>query len=108
VRVGVGVEGDEAVVRVADDGPGIPPELRARIFDRFVRGGGDTYGGARRGGSGLGLAIVKAVAESHHGTVVLAAEDPNRAGTCFIARMPLVRTPAAPAPVQTAGPGLYG
>ena len=55
------------MVEVADDGPGIAPELRDQIFDRFVRGEGpaDT---ARRPGSGLGLAIVSAVAASHGGT----------------------------------------
>ena len=48
---------------VEDDGPGIPPELQRKVFERFVRGGGD---GGR--GSGLGLAIVRAVAESHGAT----------------------------------------
>ena len=62
-----------AVLVVADEGPGIPPELRQRVFERFVRGGRD---GGR--GSGLGLAIVRAVAESHGGTVAL---QPNASGT---------------------------
>ena len=98
VEVGAEVAGGDAVLRVADDGPGIPDEMRPRIFDRFVRGGGDTNGGLRRGGSGLGLAIVKAVAESHSGTVELAATGDGR-GTCFVVRIPLVPTvaPAAPA-----------
>jgi two-component system OmpR family sensor kinase len=91
VKVSVAADEGQAVLRVADDGPGIPEELRARIFDRFVRGAGDTYGGARRGGSGLGLAIVKAVAESHHGSVELAAEG-DTPGTCFVVRLPLVQT----------------
>jgi two-component system OmpR family sensor kinase len=52
------------VLSVTDDGPGIPPELAPRLFERFVRGKGD------RGGSfGLGLAIVAAVASAHGGTV---------------------------------------
>ena len=51
---------------VADNGPGVPPELAPTLFERFVRGAGD------RGGSfGLGLAIVHAVAGSHGGTVTL-------------------------------------
>jgi two-component system, OmpR family, sensor kinase len=95
VRVSVEADGDQGVIRVADDGPGIPDELRARIFDRFVRGGGDAYGGARRGGSGLGLAIVKAVAESHHGTVELAAAG-DQPGTCFVVRLPLVKSASGP------------
>jgi two-component system, OmpR family, sensor kinase len=47
----------QAVVDVVDDGPGIAPEWRARVFDRFVRGPG-----APPGGSGLGLAIAQAAA----------------------------------------------
>jgi two-component system OmpR family sensor kinase len=104
VEVSVGVDSGSAVVKVADNGPGIPEELRPRIFDRFVRGGGDTHGSARRGGSGLGLAIVKAVTESHHGTVELLAEG-DRPGTCFVVRIPLVPSapePAPPAPRESA------
>ncbi|MGB2710072.1 MAG: HAMP domain-containing sensor histidine kinase, partial [Conexibacter sp.] len=47
-------DGDDVVLSVEDDGPGIPAPLRARLFDRFVRGRGDAGGG-----SGLGLAIVR-------------------------------------------------
>jgi signal transduction histidine kinase len=90
IDVTVSVKDGEAVLEVADDGPGIPPELRARIFERFVRGAGD----ARRGGSGLGLAIVQAVAQSHLGTVELAGEDGRLLGTRFVVRLPLV--PGAP------------
>ena len=61
-------DGDRAIVEVADNGPGIPDELREQAFDRFVRGTGpaDTAAG---GGTGLGLAIVRAVAHSHGGDV---------------------------------------
>ena len=51
------------MLAVEDDGPGIPPELQDKVFERFFRAHGD-----RSGSSGLGLAIVRAVAESHHGT----------------------------------------
>ena len=54
----------EVVLSVEDDGPGIPPELRDKVFERFFRGAGD-----RSGSSGLGLSIVRAVAGSHSGTV---------------------------------------
>ncbi|MGZ4183952.1 MAG: HAMP domain-containing sensor histidine kinase [Solirubrobacteraceae bacterium] len=47
---------------VSDDGPGVPPEERERIFQGFVRLNGS-------GGTGLGLAIARAIAEQHHGTV---------------------------------------
>jgi signal transduction histidine kinase len=75
---------DNGVVRleVSDDGPGIAPELRDRVFERFVRGAGD------RGGSfGLGLSIVRAVAENHGGQVEL-AEPANGHGTRFVVTLP--------------------
>jgi len=84
----------EAVVEVADDGPGIPAAMRDQIFDRFVRGDGpaDTAGG---GGTGLGLAIVSAVAASHGGTVE--ARDSNFGGALFRAHIPLASS-EEPAP----------
>jgi signal transduction histidine kinase len=75
-------EGDEAVLEVVDDGPGIPEELRDKIFERFVRGGGEVSGS-----SGLGLAIVRAVAQSHGGEVTEGtAEDGH--GARFVVRIP--------------------
>src|SRR5687767_21422 len=62
VEVSVKRSGHDAVIEVSDDGPGIPPYLRERVFDRFVRGEGDRSSAS---GSGLGLAIVRAVADSH-------------------------------------------
>jgi two-component system, OmpR family, sensor kinase len=79
--------GGEATVEVADDGPGIPPQLRDQVFDRFVRGEGpaDTAVGS---GSGLGLAIVSAVAASHGGSVEV-AEAASGGGALFRVRLPL-------------------
>ena len=70
-RVDVSVERSaaapaQAVIRVMDDGPGIAPEERERVFDRFYR-----RPGTRSPGSGLGLAIVKAIAEAHGAAVEL-------------------------------------
>jgi signal transduction histidine kinase len=79
--------GNQAVLIVADSGPGIPPELQERVFERFVRGGRD---GGR--GSGLGLAIVRAVAESHGGTVEMQPPE-TETGTRFVIRIPAVRVP---------------
>jgi signal transduction histidine kinase len=75
---------DGALFEVEDDGPGIPAELRHRLFERFVRGHGDTGGG-----SGLGLAIVRAVAETHGGSVVVGERDGG--GTRFAVRLPPAR-----------------
>ena len=79
-------DGDEAVLEVADDGPGIPPGMEDQLFSRFVRGGGpaDT---AADGGTGLGLAIVQAVATSHEGSVE--AGTAPHGGARFEVRLPL-------------------
>ncbi len=86
----------QAILTVQDDGPGIPPELGPRVFERFVRGGRD---GGR--GSGLGLAIVRAVAQSHGGTVTLDRPS-SGTGTVFEIRLPAAgaQAEAAPAPVD--------
>jgi signal transduction histidine kinase len=56
--------GDRARLTVADEGPGMPPDLAAHAFERFWRAPG-----AEGDGAGLGLAIVRAIAERHGGTV---------------------------------------
>jgi signal transduction histidine kinase len=72
----------QIVFSVEDDGPGIPPELHDKVFERFFRGAGD-----RSGSSGLGLSIVRSVAESHQGSVTL--EDPlDGRGARFVVRFP--------------------
>ena len=83
VTVSVRREGGSAVLEVADRGPGVPAELRGRLFERFARGGGDR---APSGGSGLGLAIVKAVADAHGGRVHLA--EPDGGGARFVVTLP--------------------
>lgn len=68
VTAGLAIDGAYAVITVTDDGPGIAPELQARVFERFVRA--DTSRVRKAGQStGLGLAIVAAVVQAHHGTV---------------------------------------
>ena len=94
IRATVACENGDAVLTVQDDGPGVSPELREHIFERFVRGTGD-----RGSSSGLGLSIVRAVAEAHGGSVVL--EDTRR-GARFVVRLPAARVEEPerePAPV---------
>jgi two-component system OmpR family sensor kinase len=66
--VDVSVVAESGFVRVAveDSGPGIPPEERERVFDRFYR-----VPGSDAAGSGLGLAIIKSIAERHGATLAL-------------------------------------
>jgi two-component system, OmpR family, sensor kinase len=86
VNARVSAADGQVVLTVQDDGPGVPNELRERIFERFVRGAGD-----RGSSSGLGLSIVRAVAQSHGGTVEL--ED-ARPGARFVVRLPRAEVPA--------------
>jgi two-component system, OmpR family, sensor kinase len=73
VRISAWRDGREVGVTVADDGPGIPAESLARVFDRFYR-----VDPARRrdaGGSGLGLAICREVARAHGGRITVDSEE---------------------------------
>gem|GEM_PF-899792 len=65
IDVRVGREGDQAVLRVTDYGPGIPPERQARIFEAFRPGAAAEY--RRAGGLGLGLYISRGIVEAHGG-----------------------------------------
>lgn len=71
-RVTVSLEraGEEAVLKVHDDGPGVPEEVRPGVFERFTRADRRRADGTG-GGAGLGLSIVAAVVEAHDGTVTL-------------------------------------
>jgi two-component system OmpR family sensor kinase len=84
VTVSVRRDGDAAVIEVADRGPGVPPEMRQRVFERFARAAGDATGAAR--GSGLGLSIVRAVADAQGGRVDL--RNAEGGGARFVVRLP--------------------
>ena len=80
LRVGVDQIGDQLQWTVSDNGPGIPPELRGRLFELFSTG--------KKGGTGLGLAIVKKIVDDHHGTI---ACESGSGGTTFVIRLPMQR-----------------
>ena len=82
VKVEIGSGGDHGFVRITDRGPGLPPGLGDRIFERFVRGpdAGPT-------GTGLGLAFVAEVAAAHGGSV--AAESRDGGGARFTLTVPI-------------------
>lgn len=85
VAVSVTIEDGDAVVRVDDDGPGVPAADRERVFDRFTRLDEGRTRGA--GGAGLGLALVRAVAVAHGGVVRVL--DSPLGGARFEARLPM-------------------
>jgi signal transduction histidine kinase len=95
ITVSVRREGASAVLEVADRGPGVPPEMRERVFERFARAGGD-HGSGRRG-SGLGLAIVRAVTDAHGGDVEL--RDAEGGGARFVVTLPATGA-RAPEPAE--------
>jgi signal transduction histidine kinase/putative methionine-R-sulfoxide reductase with GAF domain len=80
LRLQVDKVGEQLQWTVSDTGPGIPPELRGRLFELFATG--------KKGGTGLGLAIVKKVVDDHHGTI---AVESGSTGTTFVIKLPLAR-----------------
>lgn len=91
VTTSVSVRDQWIDISVADDGPGIPAELRGRVFDRFVRGDsarapiGKSQG--KSCSTGLGLSVTKSLVEAAGGTVELDSSTP---GARFLVRLPLV------------------
>ncbi|WP_431836217.1 sensor histidine kinase [Cellulomonas sp. Y8] len=102
VVVAVARDGDRAVLRVRDDGPGIAEPLRSRLFERFARG--DASRNRAAGSTGLGLAIVHAVVTAHGGTIDV---DGTPGATTFTVRLPLATAqdalPAGAAGAPAAG-----
>ncbi|MBR7837294.1 HAMP domain-containing histidine kinase [Actinospica durhamensis] len=90
VVISVAVDDGQAVVTVSDDGPGIAPADRERVFDRFTRLQDDRA--RATGGSGLGLAIAREIADRHHGS--LRVLEPVGGGATLAARLPVARQQA--------------
>ncbi|HYA66800.1 MAG TPA: ATP-binding protein [Burkholderiaceae bacterium] len=100
IRVRTGVEKDSAFAQVEDAGPGIAPEQRDRVFERFYR----VPNSPSAEGCGIGLAIVRAVVEMHHAQVELGRSDLGglRVTARFAAAAPL--SPAAATSLDDAQP----
>ncbi|HEX6385960.1 MAG TPA: ATP-binding protein [Anaerolineae bacterium] len=88
VSITAAVEGTHLTISVADNGPGVPPADRERIFEKFVQ-----VQGTERRGAGLGLAFCKMAVEAHGGTI-RAGESPS-GGALFKIMLPLKQTPGA-------------
>lgn len=87
IRISVRLAGDGCEIEVRDTGPGIPPHVRERVFERFFT--------TKSGGAGLGLSIVRQAVESHGGSIRV--DCPDTGGTTFTIRLPLLH-PKASAP----------
>jgi two-component system OmpR family sensor kinase len=85
VEVALAAEENRAVVTITDNGPGIPEDLSATLFERFARGDSSRFRGAG-GSTGLGLAIVQAVVAAHRGEVTV---DSRPGRTTFRVVLPL-------------------
>jgi len=94
VAVSIIDKSDAVILRVVDDGPGIPEEDLASIFEPFFRV--DRSRSRKTGGYGLGLSICKRIVEAHGGTIT-AANNPNR-GTTFTITLPKTSQSAPQAP----------
>jgi two-component system OmpR family sensor kinase len=85
-EVRIRTEGPDAVIEVADNGPGLAPDQAARVFERFYRV--EASRSRDHGGSGLGLSIVAAIVSAHGGRVDVTS-DITHPGAVFTVRLPL-------------------
>jgi signal transduction histidine kinase/CheY-like chemotaxis protein len=98
IRVQVEREEDNAVVRITDNGVGIPPPMLETIFDMFVQV--DRAGDHSQGGLGIGLTLVKRLTEMHGGRVEARSAGVN-AGSEFLVRLPIAPERSEPVGTRT-------
>lgn len=99
VHIGLRLHSPSAVeVTVQDTGPGIPPEERSRIFERFYQAEKARARSLSRSGYGLGLSITRELVEAHHGRIEVRSEVGR--GTLFLVRLPLTQDPAGSTAVR--------
>lgn len=87
ITVAALVEQRELVVRVEDEGPGVPVEARESVFNRFQSIRPDTEEFGKH--SGLGLAIARTIVEGHQGTIIVESREDRLSGARFVVRLPL-------------------
>ena len=86
IRVGITALVEHVLVEVRDEGPGIPPQARERVFERFhsLRPAGEDFGSH----SGLGLAIARTIVEAHDGTLTARDPLPGERGARLVIELP--------------------
>jgi two-component system sensor histidine kinase KdpD len=87
IRVSAAAQDEQLEIAVSDNGPGLPPGMGERIFDKFTRGQDESV----VPGVGLGLAICRAIVEAHGGSI--RAEAPDEGGARFVFTLPLGTPP---------------
>ena len=85
IRIGAAAEGENVVVRIADNGPGIPDDQKDLIFDLFYSSGNPT--GDSRRGLGIGLSLCQSVIKAHGGTISVSDNEPH--GAVFTFSLPM-------------------
>ena len=100
VEVDVYAEGDEAVVRVRDNGLGIPPELLERVFDLFAQG--ERTLDRSEGGLGIGLTLARRIVILHGGSITAKSEGVGK-GATFTVRLPRLRLETMPSESRETG-----
>jgi two-component system, chemotaxis family, CheB/CheR fusion protein len=96
---------DQAVLRVRDNGIGIPQEMHERMFDLFVQLNGADH--SAEGGMGVGLTLVRTLVTLHNGTVTACSDGPGK-GAEFVVRLPLAQSLPKPKPSVTPAEALSG
>ena len=93
IAIAAGRSGSDIVVRVEDEGPGVPEEAREAIFRRFqsIRPETEAFGQH----SGLGLAIARTIVEAHQGSINVESREDRVAGARFVVRLPIAGAPSA-------------